>query len=80
LRALEKKGVLSLMRTAQPEVFDVFIDIKKNKAFFESLFPANLFDNEINNLFKFKELNPTVNRTGLDRFIVMVFKNCGVEL
>ncbi|MNI16860.1 hypothetical protein D3C73_702090 [compost metagenome] len=80
LRSLEKKGVISLMRTAQPEVFDVFIDIKKNKAFFESLFPVNLFDNEINNLFKFKELNPTVNRTGLDRFIGMVFKNCGVEL
>lgn len=80
LRALEKKDVISLKKTTQPEVFDVFIDYKKNKVFFDLLFPVKLFDNEINNLFKFKELNPTINRTGLDTFIGMVFKNCGVEL
>lgn len=77
LRSLEKKELISLIRTNNIESFDIEI---KDDATFRGFFETTVFDRELYYISLFKKSFQRINTLGLEGFISKFFENYVLKL
>ncbi|UGB29953.1 hypothetical protein [Metabacillus sp. B2-18] len=77
LFALERKGIVNLIKNPTRNCIDVWINQGKMP---NALLEEELFGYEINNTLKFKKLYPHIKTLGLETFLQKVFGEKGVVI